>query len=144
MSGAARPLAGLVTAVVIAAGAAAPAHAQEAPDRELRMLGRCALATSVYRSLMPPAPTPMTVTDADKALYQRMKLVDPLLRARADTVAASIDPAVSTAIGEELRAQYRAQMAPPDGPRKTPREALDLYAPILEACIARADMLPKD
>ncbi len=143
MSGAARPLAGLVTAALIAAGAAAPAHAQEAPDRELRMLGRCALATSVYRSLMPPAPTPMTVTDADKALYERMKFVDPLLRARADTVAASIDPAVSAAIGEELKAQYRAQMAPPDGPRKTPREALDLYAPILEACIVRADMLPK-
>jgi hypothetical protein len=143
MSGRLRAFAGLVTAGLIALGAAAPAHSQGAPERELRMLGRCALATSVYRSLMPPAPTPMTVTDADKALYERMKLVDPLLRARADAVAASIDPAVSTAIGEELRAQYRAQMAPPDGPRKTPREALDLYAPILEACIVRADMLPK-
>lgn len=122
---------------------AAPALAQEAPERELRMLGRCALATSVYRSLMPPAPSPMVVTDEDKALYERMKQVDPLLRARADKVAASVDPAVSAAIGEELKAQYRAQMAPPDGPRKTPREALDLYAPILEACIVRADMLPK-
>jgi hypothetical protein len=144
MSGRARPFAGLVTAGLIAVGAATPAQAQGTPERELRMLGRCALATSVYRSLMPPAPTPMTVTDEDKALYERMKLVDPLLRARADTLAASIDPAVSAAIGEELRAQYRAQMVPPDRPRKTPREALDLYAPILEACIVRADMLPKD
>ncbi|MDO9474819.1 MAG: hypothetical protein Q7J28_17380 [Caulobacter sp.] len=136
-------LAGLMAATLLAAGAA-PALAQEAPERELRMLGRCALATSVYRSLMPPAPTPVGVTDEDRALYERMKQADPLLRARADTVAAAFDPAVGQAIGEELRAQYRAQMAPPDGPRKTPREALDLYAPILEACIVRADMLPKD
>jgi hypothetical protein len=132
---------GLIAAIALAS--AAPAAAQEAPDRELRMLGRCALATSVYRSLMPPAPTPVAVTDEDKALYERMKQADPLLRTRADKVAASVDPAVGQAIGEELKAQYRAQMAPPDGPRKTPREALDLYAPILEACIVRADMLPK-
>ncbi len=133
---------GLIVAASVAA--AAPAVAQEAPDRELRMLGRCALATSVYRSLMPPAPAPVVITDEDRALYERMKAVDPLLRARADKVAASVDPAISTAIGEELKTQYRAQMAPADGPRKTPREALDLYAPILEACIVRADMLPKD
>lgn len=132
----------LMAATVLAASA--PALAQEAPERELRMLGRCALATSVYRSLMPPSPAPVVVTDADTALWERMMRADPLLRARADTVAATVDPAVGEAIGEELRAQYRAQMAPPDGPRKTPREALDLYAPILEACIVRADMLPKD
>lgn len=131
----------LPLAVVLLAGA--PAVAQEAPERELRMLGRCALATSVYRSLMPPAVAPVVVTDDDKALYERMKLVDPLLRARAEVVAASVDKATGEAIGEELKAQYRAQMAPPGGPRKTPREALDLYAPILEACIVRADMLPK-
>ncbi|MDP2260990.1 MAG: hypothetical protein Q8J89_14860 [Caulobacter sp.] len=132
----------LIAAAALAA--ATPALAQEAPERELRMLGRCALATSVYRSLMPPTPAPVVVTDDDKALYERMKQVDPLLRARADKVAASVDPAVGQTIGEELKAQYRAQMAPPDGPRKTPREALDLYAPILEACIVRADMLPRD
>ena len=123
--------------------ACAPAVAQEAPERELRMLGRCALATSVYRSLMPPAVAPVVVTEDDKALYERMKQVDPLLRARAEVVAASVDKAAGAAISEELKAQYRAQMAPPGGPRKTPREALDLYAPILEACIVRADMLPK-
>lgn len=134
--------AGLLFSAALAA--ASPAIAQETPERELRMLGRCALATSVYRSLMPPAPAPVVITEEDKALYERMKQVDPLLRARADKVAASVDPAVSTAIGEELKSQYRAQMAPADGPRKTPREALDLYAPILEACIVRADMLPKD
>jgi len=133
---------GLIAASVLAASTAV--LAQEAPDRELRMLGRCALATSVYRSLMPPAPTPVAVTAEDQALYERMKQADQLLRARADTVAAAVDPAIAAAIGEELKAQYRAQMAPADGPRKTPREALDLYAPILEACIVRADMLPKD
>ena len=132
---------GLIAALALAA--TSPALAQDAPERELRMLGRCALATSVYRSLMPPAPTPVAVTPDDQALYDRMKQVDPLLRARADTVAAGVDPAIAQAIGEELRAQYRAQMAPADGPRRTPREALDLYAPILEACIVRADMLPK-
>lgn len=132
----------LVAAAALAA--ATPALARETPERELQMLGRCALATSVYRSLMPPAPAPVVITDEDKALYERMMQVDPLLRARADKVAASVDPAISAAIGEELKAQYRAQMAPPDGPRKTPREALDLYAPMLEACIVRADMLPKD
>jgi hypothetical protein len=130
--------------LIAALAAASPAIAQEAPERELRMLGRCALATSVYRSLMPPSAAPVVITEADKALYEQMKEVDPLLRARADKVAATVDPSVSQAIGEELKAQYRAQMAPTDGPRKTPREALDLYAPILEACIVRADMLPRD
>lgn len=135
-------LAGLMAAALLAA--ATPALAQETPERELRMLGRCALATSVYRSLMPPSPAPVVITDEDKALYERMTQADPLLRARADTVAATVDPAIGQAIGDELKAQYRAQMAPPDGPRKSPREALDLYAPILEACIVRADMLPRD
>lgn len=131
------------TAAVIALMlTASTARAAEPPERELRMLGRCALAASVYRSLMPPAVAPVSITDADKALYGRMMAVDPRLRARADAVASELEPAARDAIGVELKAQYRAQMAPADGPRRSPREALDLYAPLLEACIARADMLP--
>lgn len=124
---------------------AVAAHA-ETPDKEMRMLGRCALASSVYKSLMPPAkpPVPLEVTAADKDLYARLQAVEPLLSARADKLAATVDPAVRDGIGKELTQQFQAQMAPKDGPRKTPREALDLYAPILEACIVRAAMQPAE
>ncbi len=119
------------------------AHAEEAPDRELRALGRCALAASIYKSLLPPATPPVSAepTDADKALYKQLQEVEPTLRARADALAETVDPVVRDGIGKELTEQFYAQMAPKDGPPKTPRDALDLYAPILEACVVRANML---
>lgn len=127
--------------ISLAALLAGQAQAAETPARELQMLGRCALASSVYRSLMPPAPNAVQPTDADSALYERMKLAEPALRARADKIAGDVEPSLRDGIAAELRTQFQAQMAPVDGPRKSPREALDLYAPILESCIARADLI---
>lgn len=124
--------------------AVAPAYAAEAPERELQMLGRCALATSVYKSLMPPAAAPVQITDADRGLYARIQLADPALRARAEDLARSVEAGRRDAIAIELKAQFQAQLAPPGAPRRTPREALDLYAPLLESCIIRAQLLPKD
>lgn len=119
-------------------------QAREAPERELQMLGRCALASSVYKSLLPPSTAPVTVTEADKELYARLKTAEPLLQLRADALAGAVEPAARDTIAKELREQFQAQMAPKDGPRKSPRDALDLYAPILEACIVRATLLPKE
>lgn len=134
----------LCVLALCATAMAAPALAAEAPERELQMLGRCAVASSVYRSLLPPATSPVVPTEADLALYERMKTADPVLRARADRVAGQVPQEKRDAIAAEIRSQFQAQMAPKDGPRKTPREALDLYAPIHEACIVRADMTPAD
>jgi hypothetical protein len=131
---------GLLTALATAGAAAAA----ETPERELQMLGRCALATSVYRSLMPPRPAPVEFTAADKDLYARMQLVEPLLRARADALAGEVDAAKRDAITAELKGQFQAQLAPRDAPRKTPREALDLYAPLLEGCIVRGNLLSEN
>ena len=135
-----RVIAAASLALLAASGAA---RAAETPERELQMLGRCALASSVYRSLMPPAIAPVQPTDADKALHARMQLADPILRARADALAGEVDAAKRDSISTELKAQFQAQLAPNDGPRKTPREALERYAPILEACMGRAQLRPR-
>ena len=121
----------------------AAAHAAETPERELRMLGRCALAASVYKSLLPPATPPVSAnpTEADIALYKRLHDLEPTLKGRADALAETVDPAVRDGLGKELTDQFQTQMAPKGAPRKTPREALDLYAPIIEACIVRAGIL---
>lgn len=125
----------------LALGAAA-AHA-EAPDKELRMLGRCGVAASVYKSLMPPSKNPFEPTIADKELYARLKEVEPALQARANAVAGMVEPDVAKAIQAEIMSQYEMQMGKRGAPPlKTPREALDLYAPIIEACIVRAAMQP--
>lgn len=121
---------------------AASAHAAETPDRELQMLGRCGIATSVYRSLLPPAKTPFEATVADKDLYARLQAVEPVLQARANAVAKNVGPEAAIAIQTELTGQYEMQMGKRGAPPlKSPREALDLYAPILEACIVRATLL---
>jgi hypothetical protein len=126
-----------------AALSASVVQAREAPERELQMLGRCAIATGVYRSILTTQGVPVTPTEADQALYARLKAVEPLLKARADGLAAQVDEATREGLKKDLTAQYMAQMNPKDGPRRSPREALDLYAPILEACVVRAGMLPR-
>lgn len=129
-------MAGVLTAV--------PAQAAESPTRELTMLGRCALATSVYASLVPRPPAGLAPTDTDRDLLARVKVAEPRLRQRAEALASQVPAEERDGIAATLKGQFQAQLAPTDGPRKTPREALDLYAPVLEACIVRADMIPTE
>ena len=47
----------------------------------------------------------------------------------------------SQSIRVKLMAEMKAQLEPADGPKLEPRAALDRYAPILEACVVRAEVL---
>jgi hypothetical protein len=121
-------------------GAAVPAAASPAQEMELRSLGQCALAGNLYKSLLAPG-APVTPTDADKALYARLQLVQPTLAQRAETVAKAVGPEKATEIRTKLMAELKGQLEPAEGPRLAPRAALDRYAPILEACVVRANLL---
>ncbi|MES2036167.1 MAG: hypothetical protein V4466_18520 [Pseudomonadota bacterium] len=127
----------IATAVL---GAAVPAAATPAQEMELRALGQCALAGNLYKSLLGPG-APITPTDADKALYAKLQTAQPVLSQRAETVAMAIGVEKATAIRNKLMAELKGQLEPAEGPRLAPRAALDRYAPILEACVVRADLL---
>lgn len=128
----------LVVAAVL--GAAMPAAATPAQEMELRSLGQCALAGNLYKSLLAPG-APITPTDADKALFAKLQTAQPVLAQRAETVAMAVGAEKATAIRTKLMAELKGQLEPADGPKLAPRAALDRYAPILEACVTRAEML---
>jgi hypothetical protein len=128
----------LVASAVLAA--AVPAAATPAQEMELRSLGQCALAGNLYKSLMGPG-APIKPTDADKALYVKLQAANPTLSQRAEQLAMAVGPEKSMAIRTKLMAELKAQIEPTDGPKLEPRAALDRYAPILEACVTRADLL---
>jgi hypothetical protein len=136
----------IVTGLALCAtlAGAGTAFAETVQEKELRSFARCGVAASVYRSLLPPAKSDLEPTADDLALYEQVKAAEPTLRKRADALAAEADPAVRDAIAREVTDQFKAQISPPGAPRKTPREALDLYAPLLEACVTKAALLPKD
>lgn len=132
----------MVLALAGLAAASAAQAAESAPERELRLLGRCAAASNLYRTLMPPMKTPLEPTEADLALWTRIQAATPKLSARANYLAMEVGGPKATAIQKDLKAQAAAQLDPPDQPQLTPRQALDLYAPVLESCLAKADALP--
>lgn len=133
-------IAGGVLALLAASGVA---RAAETPaERELRLLGRCGAATNVYRSLMPPMKVPLEPTEADLDLWRRIQVVTPKLAARANLLAMELGVEKSSAIQAEIKAQALAQLQPEGKPRPTPRAVLDVYAPVLEACLAKAAALP--
>ncbi len=131
-----------LTALMLAATTSPSLAAETAAERELRLLGRCGAATNLYRSLMPPAKAPLQPTEADLTLWTRIQAATPKLSARANFLAMEVGGERSRALHKEIMDQAGAQLAPPGLPRLTPREALDLYAPVLDACLAKADALP--
>ena len=130
----------LTLTLAAALGLAAPALASPAEEMELRSLGQCALAGNLYKSLMAPG-APTTPTDADKALYAKMQAANPVLGQRAEQLAMAVGMEKSQSIRTRLMAELKAQLEPADGPKLAPRAALDRYAPILEACVVRSDLL---
>lgn len=126
-----------LAAVLATASTAVAATPQEF---ELRSLGQCALAGNLYKSLMAPG-APIKPTDADKALYARLQTVTPALSQRAEALAMALGAETSTGIRTKLMAELKAQIEPTQGQRLEPRAALDRYAPILEACVVRGEIL---
>lgn len=135
-----RPILG----ALLALAAAGAAQAAETPaERELRLLGRCGAATNLYASLMPPAKAPVEITEADRTLWTQVQAVTPKLAARANLLAMEVGGERATAIRNEIVGQAKALLRPVDGPPPTPRALLDLYAPVLETCLAKAAALPE-
>ncbi|ATQ43918.1 hypothetical protein [Caulobacter mirabilis] len=124
----------------LAAATATAAWAAPAQEHELRSLGQCALAASLYESLAKPG-SPIVLTDADKALIEKMDVAEPTLSKRANTLAETIGKEKAKAVHDKLMTEFKAQLAPEGKPRLPPREALDRYAPIMESCIARSQLL---
>lgn len=124
----------------LAAVTTAAAWASPAQEHELRSLGQCALAGSLYESLAKPG-APITLTDADTALIEKMTVAEPTLSKRANALAEMIGKEKAQTIHDKLMVEFKGQIAPEGKPRMPPREALDRYAPILEACISRSQLL---
>jgi len=123
-----------VTAVAL------PAAATPAQEKELRAIGQCALAGNLYKSLMAPG-SPLKATDDDKALYAKLQTANPVLSQRAEQLAMAVGMEASQSIRATLMTELKAQLEPADAAKLEPRAALDRYAPILEACVVRAEVL---
>jgi|GEM_PF-4954615 len=130
----------LTLTLAAALGLATPALASPAQEMELRSLGQCALAYNLYKSLMAPG-APVKPTEADKALYAKIQATNPALGARAEQLAMAVGMETSGAIRTKLMAELKAQLEPIGAPKLEPRAALDRYAPILEACVVRGQLL---
>lgn len=130
----------ILSLALFAGAVALPAAATPAQEMELRAIGQCALAGNLYKSLMAPA-SPIKPTDADTALYAKLRTANSVLSQRAEQLAMAVGPEKSQSIRAKLMAEIKAQLEPADGPKLEPRAALDRYAPILEACVVRAEVL---
>jgi hypothetical protein len=128
-------------AISLAAGLAfaGPAHADETPQAEFASLLKCASGMGFYSALT--GSVPAQATAEDRALLTRVTMVEDVLKGRTEALATQIGVAEADAISEASRAAARAQFEPFTRDPQGPRKVLDLYRPVLEACIDRAKAL---
>ena len=128
-------------AICLAAGLtlAGPVRAAETPPVEFASLLKCASGMGFYSALTRSVPAQATAED--RALLTRVTMVEDVLKGRTDALAAQIGSAEADAIGEASKAAAKAQFEPFTRDPQGPRKVLDLYRPVLEACIDRAKAL---
>jgi hypothetical protein len=119
---------------------AAPARAAETPAQEIGGLFKCAAALGMYGAMAERPGAGMT--DADKALAASVTAYEPQLRGRVDTLAPTIGEDGMKALIAAVRVEVSSKVDPLKDDPQAPRKILDLFKPVLEACVVRAKALP--
>ncbi len=119
---------------------ALPARAAETPSQELTSLLQCAAASGLYNGFVEaPDSSP---TDADKALVAQMAAVDMRFQMREQILADSLGDAAVQQVVTGIKADMSAKIEPLRAHVDPRREVIDLYRPVMVACIARGATLP--
>ena len=134
-------LATLATLALATSLAFAPcAQAAETPPQELTAVLQCEATLGLYdRFVADPADDP---TDQDKALLAQMSAVEPRFEMRAMALANILDPAVVKQVIDAVMADMTAAIEPMRSHPDPRRDLIDLYTPVMMACIARGNTLP--
>lgn len=130
------------TSLALAAGLllALPARAAETPEQEVGGLFQCAAALGLYDAMAERPDAGMT--DADKALAASVTAYEPQLRGRVDALAPTLGEDGMKALIAAARTEVSTQVDPLKDDPQAPRKILDLYKPVLEGCLVRAQALP--
>ena len=130
------------TALALSAGLllALPARAAETPIQEVTGLFKCAAALGLYDAIgeHPEA----AVTDADKALAASVSAYEPQLRGRVEALATGLGEDTMKGLIQAAKLDVETKLTPLKDDPQAPRKILDLYKPVLEACLIRAKALP--
>ena len=119
---------------------ALPASAAETPEQEVGGLFQCAAALGLYQSM---GERPQSgITEADTALAASLTAYESQLRSRVDALAAGLGEADMKRLVAAIKADVAERIAPVKDDPQAPRKILDLYKPVLEACVVRAKALP--
>lgn len=132
---------GLVAGLVLgsAARAEAPIPAEAVP-LELTAVFECAAAMGLYKGYMEDPRS--VLTDADRALATDLAAVEPRLRDRGQALAIVLGDEPAGAIIALIRADMTSRIAPLRGDPDARRKVIDLYRPVLSACVVRGAALP--
>lgn len=130
------------TSLALAAGLllALPARAAETPEQEVGGLFQCAAGLGLYDAMAERPDAGMT--DADKALAASVTVFEPQLKGRVDALALVLGQDGMKAQMEAAKAEVTSRLAPLKDQPDASRKVLDLYRPVLEACLVRAKALP--
>lgn len=135
--------AGLAAGLALAPSAWAEATATapaETPSEELTAIFQCATAMGLYAGFMQD--TGNALTESDRALSAGAMALEPRLRTRGEALATGLGEGptreIISGIKTDLRGKIDALGDDPDAPRKV----IDLYRPVLSACIVRGGALP--
>ncbi len=127
-------------ALAMMASLASPlaAHAADQPEQEFRTLARCSFAIRLYDVVVVQKAWP-GATAADKILAARANAATRAIDARAVALLTVVGKEKGGAILDETSAAGKARLRELQGDRNAAnRAALDLYSPIVEACILGA------
>lgn len=119
---------------------ALPAQAQETPTEEFKALMRCATSLGVFSAYAgSPEDNP---TAEDKALATSLKDLEPRLKARFLVVGPSFSDDAMRELVDGNTAEMEARFAPLQNDPQGRQKAVEIFRPMVVACIARGEALP--